>query len=257
MSPFQDQVILITGAANGIGRRLTEIFLNEGAKVLGVDLEADSLQQLKNTLTDRPFTFRTADVTKPDELQTATQELEQEVGPTDVVVANAGIGRSTPATDFKTEDVNAVLSVNLNGVANTVAAVLPGMRERRKGHIVAISSLASFRGVPHMAAYCASKAGVCTMMDSLRVELKAFNVAVTTICPGWIQTRLTQDIAVPQMSMLTLEQAVDRIMKAIRRRKKFVAFPGSTTRLLRFVRSLPLGWGDALLRWKFRQVLRK
>ncbi len=76
-----------------------------------------------------------------------------------------------------------MIRVNLVGVANSIAAVTAGMLERRRGQIVAISSLASFRGFPHMAGYCASKAGVNALLDSLRVELKPLGIDVTTICP--------------------------------------------------------------------------
>ena len=114
------------------------------------------------------------------------------MGPNDVLIANAGIGRETRRSTFNAEDVEAQIRVNLIGVANSIGAVLPGMIERKRGHLVAISSLASYRGLPKMAGYCASKAGVRRPDGSAAVELRPLGIAVTTICPGWIRTALNE-----------------------------------------------------------------
>src|SRR5262249_35406087 len=147
-------------------------------------------------------------------LQTAVTGLEQQLGPTDLLIAAAGIGRETHALDFSPADMEAVIRVNLIGVAHSFAAVLPGMRQRRQGHLVALSSLASYRGFPRMAAYSASKAGVNALCDSFRVELKPLGIAVTTICPGFIRTPMTSDLKLKvQPPMLELEDAVGRMIE--------------------------------------------
>src|SRR6185295_15853262 len=99
-----------------------------------------------------------ADVTR-DDLPTAIADLERQLGPTDTLIANAGIGIETSARRLVAADFERVISVNLIGVANSVAAVLPGMLARERGHLVAMSSLASLCGIPKMLAYCASKSG--------------------------------------------------------------------------------------------------
>src|SRR5207248_899709 len=108
----------------------------------------------------------------PAAIVQAARDLEAKLGPIDLLVANAGIGIETNAINFKIDDMNLVLNVNLLGVSNSIGAVLPGMIERKRGHLVAISSAASYRGLPRMLAYSASKAGVNAIMDGLRVELK-------------------------------------------------------------------------------------
>ena len=99
------------------------------------------------------------------------------------------------------------------------------MRQRRRGHLVALSSVASFRGIPLMGGYCASKAGVNALCESLRAELRPLGIDVTTICPAWIRTPMTKDLRVPRADIMTLERAADIILDAIRRKKAFVAFP--------------------------------
>jgi short-subunit dehydrogenase len=181
------------------------------------------------------------------------KDLEQRVGPVDVLIANAGIGRETSAMSFRAEDVEAQVRVNLVGVANSIDAVLPGMLARGRGHIVAISSLASYRGLPKMAGYCAAKAGVNGLLEGLRIELRSRGIQTSIICPGWIRTPLTADIKVPQPFMMEVDYAARRIVEAIRRKKKFLAFPGPSVRRMRLLRWLPARLSD----WLVIQVIKR
>src|SRR5207237_8017472 len=120
-----------------------------------------------------------------------------------------------------------------------------GMRQRRSGPLVVLSSLASYRGLPRMAGYCASKAGVSALLEALRVELAPLNVSVTIICPGWIRTPLTSNIAVPQPYMMEVHYAVARMVEAIRTRRPHLAFPPAAAwqvRLLRWLSASPTDW---------------
>ena len=110
-----------------------------------------------------------------------------------------------------------------------------------------MSSLASYRGLPKMAGYCASKAGVNALLDSLRVELQPAGIAVTTICPGWIRTPLTKDLE-GYDSTLPVDEAVRQMVWAIEKRKPWHAFPGSTTRRVRGPRWLPCLVSDWFIR---------
>ena len=95
---------------------------------------------------------------------------------------------------FKAGDVEAQVRVNLIGAANSIEAVLPTMLERRQGQIVGISSLASFRGLPRMCGYCASKAALNALLEGVRLDVQPFGVTVTTICPGWIVPYRQEDV---------------------------------------------------------------
>jgi NAD(P)-dependent dehydrogenase (short-subunit alcohol dehydrogenase family) len=255
MSAFANRVALITGAGSGLGRQLALALTAEGARVAAVDLQKAGLESLAAELPGRLIAWAVADVTDLTGLRKAAAGLEQRLGPADLLFANAGIGRETSALDFRAEDVEAMIRVNLIGVANSIDVVLPGMLARKAGHLVAVSSLASYRGLPRMAGYCASKAGVNALLEGLRLELKPYNVAVTTVCPGWIRTPLTADVKMPMPNLMEADVAARTILEAVRRRRTFVAFPPASAREVRLLRWLPAGLSDWLLERKARKIL--
>lgn len=148
MSSFSGRVALITGAASGLGRQLALQLAEEGATIAALDRNAAGLESLQNELRGKSAAVVAADVCDVVALRSAVAQMESLLGPMDMLIAGAGIGMATPAVDFHAEDFAALVNVNLIGVANSISAVLPGMLARGRGHIVAISSLASFRGMP-------------------------------------------------------------------------------------------------------------
>jgi short-subunit dehydrogenase len=117
-----------------------------------------------------------------------------------------------------------------------------------------LSSLASYRGVPRMAGYCASKAGVNALLDALRVELRPLGIAVTTICPGWIRTPLTTQARIdPRVPMMEVGEAVRRILGALRRRRAFFAFPWGSVWQMRVLGCLPRRLSD----WMTARYMRR
>src|SRR5947209_6197642 len=129
-------VALITGAAHGIGRQLAIHLARDGFAIAALDLDADALATLDAELGSAPHATAIADVTQAEHLQEQIRQLEEGLGPTQVLIANAGIGRETSALDFRAAEFEKVIRVNLLGVSNSVAAVLPGMIARRSGHLV-------------------------------------------------------------------------------------------------------------------------
>lgn len=244
MSVFQDRVVLITGAASGIGRELARLLVAEGARIAALDLQP--LDPLLQELGANQCAGVQADVTDLEAVRVAVRDLESRLGPADLLIASAGVGRGTPALQFDAAEINRILQINLNGVINAVDAVLPGMLQRGRGHLVALSSLASYRGLPFMSAYCTSKAGVNALFDSLRLELRPRGIDVTTICPGWIRTPMTAPLGLPERVTLPLDQAARTILDAIRRRRPFLAFPASMAFQVRLLRYLPRPISDWL-----------
>ncbi len=245
---METQVALITGAGSGLGRELARVLSAQGMAVAALDKNPQGLVTLSEELTaqNRKVAWEVADVTDAAALESQVALLEGRLGPIDLLIANAGIGMETSALSLKAADITSLVQVNLLGVANSVAAVLPGMLQRRRGHLAAISSLASFRGLPRMFGYCASKAGVNALLEGLRVEVKPHNIAVTTICPGWIRTPMnaTMKETVPLMEV---NEAARRIANALRRRRRFYAFPRGTVWQLRLLRWLPAPISDWLV----------
>ena len=138
------------------------------------------------------------------------------VGPIDLLVANAGMGTPTPAKRFSAESFERVIAVNLVGVANCVAFVLPSMIERGGGQLVGIASLAGYRGLPGSGAYCASKAGLRALFESLRIDLARTPIAVTTICPGFVRTPMTDQNKFSMPFLMELEP-LDKIERQLMR----------------------------------------
>lgn len=256
MESFRDRVALITGAASGIGRTLAVRLASVGARIAAIDLQAEALDALRRDLDGKVIATAVADVTDLAATRAAVAGLESQVGPTDLLIASAGIGRQTSAASFDAAEINAQISVNLIGVVNSIDAVVAGMRTRRKGHLVVLSSLASFRGLPHLAGYCASKAGVNALMDSLRIELAPFGIDVTTLCPGWIRTPMTAHLNLPRDQIMEVETAAGIILDAIARRRPFLAFPARLAWQVRLLRHLPRPLSDWLTRRHLRRAER-
>jgi short-subunit dehydrogenase len=247
---------LITGAGSGLGRQLALAYAARGHAIAALDLRPDALAQLEHEVKQQGAScaWLVADVTDAAGLAAAAGELESRLGPFVLLLPSAGVGMETSALAFRAGDFETVVRVNLIGVANAVAAVLPGMLERKRGHIVGISSLASFAGLPLMAGYCASKAGVNVLMEALRIELAPHGIAVTTVCPGWIRTPMTAHLQDRIRDMMSVEEAVQQIIAAIDRRDPLRAFPRAPIRRLKLLRWLPASWRDRLLRKMMERV---
>jgi short-subunit dehydrogenase len=249
------RVALITGAGSGLGRALALALAHDGFSIAAIDRQVDGLITLEEELRreNRAIGWAVADVTDARGLQEKVDNLASRLGPVELVIANAGIGGATSALSLCAEDVTRLVQVNLLGTVNTIVSVLPGMLERRRGHVVGISSLASLRGLPGMLGYCASKAGINTFLEGLRLEVKPYGIAVTTVCPGWMRTPMNASMKEPLPAMMDVDVAVQKIMTAIRRRRPFLAFPRMLALGLGAVRWLP-GWlGDRLVERYFVQ----
>lgn len=247
-SIWRDKCVLITGASSGLGRALAEQLAPCGAKLGLLARRGELLDQLAEQLRARGTTVAVAaaDVCDAAAMRTATAALEKTLGPCDVLIANAGVHRYTPGFQFLADAANQVLTTNVQGVVNAAAATLPGMTARRRGHLVAVASLAGFLGLPQVGAYCASKAALITLMDSLRIDLDPYGIQVSTICPGFIETPLLEghDPKVLKF-LLTAEDAARRIIAAVERGRRTYCFPWQTTFMVRLGRWLPY----PLYRW--------
>ncbi|MFO0815464.1 MAG: SDR family NAD(P)-dependent oxidoreductase [Gemmatales bacterium] len=241
------QVVLITGASRSLGLQLAREMAMRNAKLLLLDLPSESwsgiAEELKALGAGDVYTG-SADVTKPDELNQAVMDGEKVTGPVTVLIANAGIGLDTTVSPFHLESIHRQASINYLGVANSIAAVLPGMIERKAGHLVAVVSLSSYRGLPGMAGYCSSKAAACVMMDSLRLDLKPFGIACTTLNPGWIDTGVVHTITASKPGVTKLPEAARRLAAGIVRRKPYICFPLWLRTLFILNRLQPTTWGD-------------
>jgi len=241
---WQDQRVIITGASSGIGRALAEALVARGARLGLISRRQTQLTELAESLNRGtgllPAATATADVTRADEVQQAVAAIERELGPCDVLIASAGIHIPTPGPRFSPADANAVIATNVQGVINAIGAVLPGMVERRRGHVVAIASMAGLLGLPGVAAYSASKAAVITLMESLSIDLRRYGIRTTTICPGFVDTPLLKDHDRSKLKFLiSAREAAERTLRAVEGGKAEAWFPWRMWAVARLGRALP------------------
>ena len=238
---WNNKTVMITGASSGIGRGLALELSRRGAKVGLVARRADSLAELVQEIAGaggKALALPT-DVMDADSLRDAADQLRSDLGPIDVLIANAGVGATVDGADLKGSAVANVINVNVLGAANSVEAVVPEMVKRGSGHLVVISSLAAYRGLPKSAAYCASKAAVSAFFESLRLDLQPRGIAVTIIHPGFIKTPLTAGRQAQMPFLMELDDAVQKIVSAIERRKKSYAFPWQLASVVRIGMIMP------------------
>lgn len=238
---WSDKVVMITGASSGIGRGLALELAARGAKLGLLARRADLLQGIVHEVDTRGAKALAlpASVEDAKAVRAAADQLRAEFGQIDVLIANAGIGTTTDAAELEASEVARIFNVNVIGAASSVAAVVPEMVKRGRGQIVAISSLAAYRGLPKSASYGASKAALSAFFESLRLDLQPKGIAVTIIHPGFIKTPLTAGREAQMPFLMELDDAVQKIVRAIEKRKKSYAFPWQLASIVRLGMLMP------------------
>ena len=250
MSFWQNKVVMITGASSGIGGALAVELAKRGARLGLVARRAEALTEIAASIkaAGSDAVVIPGDVRDADSLQKNAEKLQSDLGPIDILIANAGIGPTRDASAVDPAEVSNVININVVGAVNSVAAVLPEMLGRGQGHLVAISSLAAYRGLPKSAAYCASKAALSAFFESLRLDLEPKGIAVTIIHPGFIKTPLTAGREAQMPFLMELDDAVQKIVRAIETRKKSYAFPWQLATIVRAGMVMPIWMYDRISR---------
>ena len=249
------RLTVITGASSGLGSALAARIARGGDTVVLMARRQEQLESVAQAIRDDGGLAHvvTADMSSPDSIRTAFAHVADTWGPVDRLIANAGIGGPTKATDFDGASFERIIQVNLIGVGYCIEAVLPDMIERRSGQIVGIGSLAGYRGLLGSGAYCASKAGLASLLESLRLELRAHGVCVTTICPGFVRTPLTDKNTFKMPFLMELKPAVELMYRAIEQQRSEYAFPWHLAGIVRISRYLPNALYDRLMGKKIRK----
>lgn len=246
---WSKQVVFITGASSGIGSALAVELGRRGASVGLLARRAETLQEITKEVEEaggRALALP-ADVRDAEAVRAAAGELREKFGRVDVLVANAGVGVTTDAKNLQADEVAYVMNINVLGAVNSVTAVLPEMVEQGSGQLVAISSLAAYRGLPKSAAYCASKAALSAFFESLRVDLRESGVRVTIIHPGFIKTPLTAGRHAQMPYLMELDDAIQKIIRAIEAGRKSYAFPWQLATISRLGMLLPPNFYDRII----------
>lgn len=203
---IKDKVIIITGASSGIGEATALKLSKEGAKVVLTARREDKLNELKKIIEDnggKAFVI-IADVTKKSDMEKLVAKTLEAYGTVNAIINNAGLMPLSYVKKLKTDEWEKMVDVNIKGVLNGVAAVLPTLIKDRQGHIINISSTAAYKYFPGGAVYCATKAAVKMFSEGLRQELTPkYGICVTSIEPGAVATDL--------MDTITDEDILDKL----------------------------------------------
>jgi NADP-dependent 3-hydroxy acid dehydrogenase YdfG len=192
------KVVIITGASSGIGEATAKLLAHKGAKVVLGARREENLQRTAAEIEEvgGQVAYRKLDVTKPADNEAIVKVATDTFGGVDVIFLNAGLMPSSPLSALKTDEWRAMVDVNINGVLNGVAAVMPTFLQRKSGHVIATSSVAGLKAYPNSAVYGGTKWFVRDFMEVLRMEsaLERTNIRATTIYPAAINTELLETI---------------------------------------------------------------
>jgi len=237
MGKLDGTVVLITGAAGGIGAATARRLVRRGARVVLVDLDDAAVAALAAELGPGALAVA-ADVRELAPLEDAVAQGIAHFGGLDVVLANAGVGTFASVLTIDPQDFRRIIDINITGVFHTVRAALPALIERR-GHVLVVSSLAAYASGPGIAAYGASKAGVEHFAHALRAEVAHHGVTVGTAHMSWIDTpmvregqrqvrsfdRMLEQLPRPLSTITSVDTCADAFVAGIAARRRHVDVP--------------------------------
>jgi len=249
MTALEGTQLLVTGAASGLGRRLALGAARKKANLVLWDLNQEGLEQVVSEI--EAFGSRAhcevVDVSKREQVYEAARRLQE---PVDILINNAGVVSGKNLLEIPDEKIERSFAVNTLALFWTVKAFLPGMIERKRGHLVTIASASGLIGVPKLTDYAASKWAAVGFDESLRAELRKLAPAIrtTVVCPYYFRTGLFEGAKSRFPALLPLldeETVSERILRAVERDKKKLVMP-AMVHSIPWVRLLPLSWFDAV-----------
>lgn len=258
-APSQPPLIFITGASSGMGQALARRYAQAGWRLALLARRGELLQQWIDEQGWGPQVAQAygADVSQPDQVAQAAQRCVSQQGWPDVVVANAGISVGMDMADARDLAVlQDTLSTNVAGVAATFQPFVQAMRDRGSGTLVGVASVAAVRGLPGHAAYCASKAAVVALCESLRGECRGSGVRVVTLLPGYVATPLTAGNRYPMPFLMSADEFARQAFRAIEAGVSERVIPWPMAVVAALLKVLPNAWFDRLFAGRGRKQRR-
>ncbi|HDE5960647.1 TPA: SDR family oxidoreductase [Staphylococcus aureus] len=191
MTVLTDKIAVVTGAGSGIGEAIATLLHEEGAKVVLAGRNKEKLQNVANQLSQDSVKVVPTDVTNKEEVDELIKIAQQTFGGLDIVINSAGQMLSSKITDYRVDEWDSMIDVNIKGTLYTVQAALPTMLEQSSGHLINIASISGFEVTKSSTIYSATKAAVHTITQGLEKELAKTGVKVTSISPGMVDTAIT------------------------------------------------------------------
>jgi short-subunit dehydrogenase len=243
---FTDRVILITGASDGIGKRLALDLAARGAVIIGCGRSEERLGTVLTELqciSPRSITIK-CDVSSREEVRAMVRKVLAAYDAVDILINNAGIGMRKPFVETPLETIEELMRTNYLGTVYCTHEVLPSMLARGRGHIVNISSVAGHIGTLNMAGYCASKFAINGFSESLYHELKPQGIAVSVVCPGPVKTGFNRTFAEtspksPKHLIISPESVSQTVMTIIENKRFEMITPRSFALICGIKRLMP------------------
>jgi short-subunit dehydrogenase len=242
--------VWLIGASSGIGAQLTRDLVRQGAVLAVSGRRLEMLEQVADTAAregQRPLVLP-LDVTDGAAVARVHGDLAAAWDHIDVLIYNSGVWLDVPVEAFDAEKAAQQVDVNLTGMMRAVAAVLPDMAARRQGDIVGMASLAGYRGYRRAIAYSASKAGAIAFLQALRLQLEPYNVGVTMLNPGFVESPLYDNLSVSKTFTTNIESASHRIVAGLLRGEKEIHFPKRLSWTMKLITALPTPIYEAIAR---------
>ncbi|GAA4367637.1 SDR family NAD(P)-dependent oxidoreductase [Nocardioides caricicola] len=222
----------LVGASSGIGAALAQELVRRGAEVAISARKADDLREVAGD----DMQVVPLDATDRDAVLAAAEQL----GDVDVVVWCAGYWQQFDAAEWDADVFERHIQVNLLGLNNVLAAVIPRFVGRRRGHIVGIASVAGYRGLPGAEAYGATKAAQINLLEGLRAALSKHGVRVTTVCPGFVRTPMTDTNEFPMPFIIEADEAARAIADGLEKHRTEIVFPLPMAVTMKLARLVPV-----------------
>ena len=242
------KVIAITGGARGIGKATAQALSRKGARIAIGDLGGELATQTAEGLGGEAIALE-LDVTKRESFADFLAQVEERLGPLDVIVNNAGIMPLGPFIDESDETAHRMVDINLHGVLYGMKLAMPGMARRGRGHIVNIASQAGKAGIHGGATYCATKHAVVGVSEAVRAELMDTGVEVSVVMPAIVNTELTAGMTPARgVKNIEPEDVADAIVNALEHPKFEVWIPAMTAGIAKVMNMLPRRGREAIAR---------
>ena len=222
-----NKVVLLTGASSGIGYSIAKLLPKEKCSLILISRRKDKLDQLTSELKingDKVKTYA-CDVGDIDEVQKVFKQVKNDFSRIDIAILNAGTSHRNDINKYSSEFARDIFGANTFGIINCVEQLLPDLLKRKEGMIVGVSSMADIRGFPKSGFYNASKSAASLMLESLRIELKPFNIKVITVKPGFVRTPMTDKNEFHMPFLMEADKAAMIIIEGIKKEKSIIQFP--------------------------------